>query len=154
MTKKYSSMSAFEIAKELGIGYTGDCNVVDHDGTFYETLNWERYGYSECVRFFRVSDDGDRLYVECATINRPDDLTDCYRCCGFDLIGGLLHGNGQEPFVPTPEVEIECTLAYWGVEVVEDFGGPYVQKFDDGTDEDKIWEAVSDWMNSLRGEQP
>lgn len=145
MTVLFSSFAAWDIAKRIGCGYTGDANPIDHGGTFYDVRDWERYGYASCVRFTRID---DTLHVECATVNRPSDLTDCYACCGFARRGDKLVASQGEIDI-TPEVEIECVLAYWGAEPVEDYSGRMVQRFAEETDEDDIWQAVSGWLSSL-----
>jgi hypothetical protein len=145
-----SDLSAFEIAKRLKCGFTGDCNPIDHNGTFYDTRDWAEYGYASCVAFTRLPDEGNgaTLLVECGTIHRPlteKELLECFATCGQsgDRIGR------------TPEVEIECVLAHWGFEVQEDFGGPYTQQFpedEDGCiDEDEVWQAIEGWLSGLGG---
>ena len=135
--EQLASMSAHDIAKQLGLGYSGDMNPIDHDGTFYETSNWQAYGYVSCLRFTRA--DG-HLWVEYGTINRADDMAECLRTIGAESADSV-------------EVEIEACLATWGAEVSDDFGGPYSQMFNenehDDIDESEVWDSVVGWLYGL-----
>jgi hypothetical protein len=42
--KQLRTRPAYEIAKQLGLGYTGDSSPIPHGGTFYETNNWNEHG--------------------------------------------------------------------------------------------------------------
>jgi hypothetical protein len=112
----------WQIAKDNRLEYSGDCNFIPHGGTFYETSNWEAYGYASCVR---ISESEGTLWVESGTINRPSkdcDLLAALQCSGFEFdndndLPGMVRQSGQESIELTPQIEIECLLGYWGAEV-------------------------------------
>jgi len=131
-------LSPWEIAQRLGIRYTGDMNPFDHDGTFYETSNWEKYGYACCVRI--ISADG-RRFSESATIHRPGDLAKCIESAGLDPELEL-----------NTEAEIESVLGYWGAETDEDFSGQYLHNFPDDVSERRFWKHCAGWILGLASE--
>jgi len=140
---KWEPLPAYAIADDAGCHYTGDVNVVDHDGTFYSIEHWEAYGYAECVRFYRCE---GRLYVECATINRPERGELVRMLSELDLDFEINEENRVH-------VEIVETLYHWGAETSEDFSGPFIQTFDadefGDVNESEVWPAVESWIRSL-----
>jgi len=137
---KMAEMSAHAIAAVLGLGYMGDCNVMDHDGYFYNTKHWEKDDYADCLAFTRA--DG-KLYVELGTIHREDDMDTCLQVIGYQ------HSLGK----PNVEVQIEACHATWGLETAEDFDGKFVQTFTPDEwgyiDEEPVWEAIKGWLFGL-----
>ena len=136
-----ADMNPWELAQQLStndctIQFTGDMNPFDHGGTWYETANWNRYGYSSCVR---MEDIEGRTLVSCGTINRleGDDMESAHRC-----------GGTPEEFRNTTVGEIEACLYYAGAEPVEDFSGRYERWFDEG-EESHAWEIALSWIMGL-----
>jgi len=83
--ERLASLSGWQIAKDLGLGYSGDCNAIDHGGFFYNPTHWDDWGYAEIVQFTPDGDwEGNRLRVERGTINRPDDLDAVFAQSGID----------------------------------------------------------------------
>lgn len=140
--KNLTSGSPLAIAKANRLDYYGDGSFVPHGGVFYETSNWEKYGYADCVR---VSEAAGTLRVESGTINKPsesEDLLSALNCCGFefdDENSNMVRQSGQAPINLTPQVEIESVLAYSGCEVdqTETF-----EERENGFDETAICRAV------------
>ncbi len=93
--KALRTRSPWEIASELGLRYSGDMNPIPHGGYFYNTHNWETYGYSEIVRF---QESEGVLYLETGTVVWDYDKT---------VI--------SDPV--TPEILIECVESCWGAEI-------------------------------------
>ena len=149
--KVLESMSPWDIAELLGVGFTGDMNPVDHGGTWYETRNWVEYGYASAVSMYRVY---NRLYVEFCTINKMD-LDAALRCCGWERCGeGKVRQEGTTDELDLcVEMEIECCLSYAGAETDEDFSGPYLRKFRPNKDgnlrEFRVWDEIKGWLESL-----
>ena len=81
--EKLSQMNPWDIAQHYGIGYSGDINVIEHEGLFYEYCNWVEWGYASCVEFWRHPEHSDRLVVSVGIINRPDDMSRAFNCCGI-----------------------------------------------------------------------
>jgi len=137
-----SALDAWTIAKRFNCDYTGDANPIDHDGTFYDFRDWQAHGYASCVRFTRIADDGDALTVECATINKPADMSSAFACCDVPI---------EER--DNVHAQIQACLGYMGAETLEDFSGPYVMRFapdsDGNIDEDKVWNSVRAWIANL-----
>jgi len=116
LVKRLIEDSPHEIAKDLGLCYTGDMNPYDHDGTFYSTADWADHDYAECLRLYRG--DGS-LFVERGVIHRPKYLTGCFDSAGLaidvDEDGKRIASAWRsESFPVTDEVEIECVLGHWG----------------------------------------
>lgn len=97
--KRLRTGNPWDIAKELGIRYSGDMNTIPHGGTYYETSNWEANGYCDFVRF---QESEGTLYVELGTANRPDDMLPALKCIGMD--------DSEES--DNMLVQIEACLAY------------------------------------------
>ena len=125
--KVLESDSPWEIAKDLGIHYTGDVNPFDHDGCFYELSNWKEYGYACVVRVMRY--DG-RIAWEAGTVNwtSPAHMEDAYRCCGVDADELTADSRAN--------AEVECLLAYSGMEVDSS------KEFDGEVKERKFWKSA------------
>lgn len=114
--KRFRDGNPRDIAQELGIHYAGDMNAIPHDGTFYETANWEKHGYANCVRIVSAE---NTLWVECGTINKSDDVDAILRSCGWELEDGVVvcPHSGDEVGELTAELLIEATRGYWGCDV-------------------------------------
>ncbi len=73
---------------EAGIcHYYGDCNPLDYDGAWYESANWDRYDYANCVRVTCLPDGpdgGKHLIVEKITINKPRDMKSALDSFGIE----------------------------------------------------------------------
>jgi len=108
------SGSPWEIAKDLGIHYTGDMSPIPHGGMFYNSHNWDRYGYADCVSIYEL--DG-KIFIECGTINKSDDLTNALACIG------------QSADTADILVQIEACESYDGYEVLQDFSGDYRKSY-------------------------
>lgn len=159
--ERLSSLAGWTLAEEIGCEFNGDCNYTDHNGYFYDVREWRRNGYASCVDFCRLADDDDALRVACATINRPDDPTElaaCLASCGwkYDGAGSALaivdEHSGEviaDEFDVMARVEIEACKGYQGAETQEDFGGPYVRRFEDGTEDAEILAEVFGWLEGL-----
>ena len=153
-----ASLAGWDLAKRLGCEFSGDCNYTDHDGYFYDVREWRRNGYASAVDFSRLADDEESLTVSCVTINRPDDLTGCLASCGWRYDGtgsaiAIVDDHSGEVIADDLDtmarVEIEACKGYCGAEPLEDFSGPYVQTFADGTDDETVLESIIDWLESL-----
>jgi hypothetical protein len=156
--EKMASLAGWDLAKELGCHFAGDCNYTDHNGYFYDAREWRRNGYAPIVNFCRVADDQDALRVECATVNRPDDMADCLKSCGWKYDGtgsaiAIVDDYSGEVIADELDVmarvEIEACKDYQGAETGEDFSGPYVQRFEDGTEDRAILKDVIGWIENL-----
>lgn len=117
--KKCADWHGWDIAKELGIGYSGDCNVIEHGGYFYSLRDWSRWGYASCVEFYMLWDEpGAILHVEAGTISRPDpeELSRIIQQSGinYEVDPRVLPPDGRMIY-PTA-LEIECARDYWGIE--------------------------------------
>ena len=123
--KALRTRSPWEIASELGLRYSGDMNPIPHGGYFYNTHNWETYGYSEIVRF---QESEGVLYLETGTINRPSNKSDAeILVVRFQESEGVLYLETgtvvwdydktviSDPV--TPEILIECVESCWGAEI-------------------------------------
>ena len=104
--KSLRTESPWEIAKRLGIHYSGDLNSIPHGGYYYETKNWESYGYCEFVRF---QESEGVLYVELGTVNRPNDMLPALKCIGME-------SNEDSD---DPHVQIEACMAYGHYDIDE-----------------------------------
>ena len=167
-----ASLAGWDLAKELGCEFSGDCNFIDHDGYFYDARDWDHYGYASCVAFSRIPEHGthwmdadNTLHVEACTINRPDSVTEraeCLASCGWryegegedlSIVDVGNHTNCGNVIADDPvvirRVEIEACKRHWGAEVQEDFGGPYVRRFDGETDDAAILAEVIGWLEGL-----
>ena len=104
------------IARRLGIGYTGDTNTIPHGGTYYNTHNWESLGYADCVNF--CSDDR-HTWVEIGTINKHGTIAEMVSHNGWKIENGIVYckHSGDEIGELSPEMEIELSLSYWGLDV-------------------------------------
>lgn len=158
--RQFSRLQSWVIADVLACHFTGDANCIDHNGTFYETANWDRYGYADCVRFLRLCDDGeDRLIVSCETINKEDDTDSVLSSSGWKLRqdeygqdeiycphDGSIVATGDS----VKHCIIDATMSHWGTEL-EDFSGRYEKVFsaEQCDNEDEIWDSVRGWLNSL-----
>lgn len=113
--KKLAEMDAWAIAEHFNLGYSGDMNVIEHGGYFYNLRSWEEYGYASCVEFW-WDHDRDAVVVECGTINKPSDLADCFRTCGWEIAGDQVICSHDKSVVGplTPDIEIECVHGHWG----------------------------------------
>jgi hypothetical protein len=155
---KLASLAGWDLAGQLGCQFSGDCNYTDHGGYFYDAREWRRNGYASAVEFCRLADDDDSLHVSCGSIPRPDSLSDCLASCGWKYDGtgsaiALVNESGEviTDLDIMARVEIESCRGHWGIEPQEDFGGPYVQRFEDGTEDAEILEAVIGWLEGLSG---
>ena len=127
------------IAKDLGLGYTGDMNAIPHGGIFYSTKDWAEYGEAECVR---IQESEGVLWVEHCAIDKPKhkEMVAALRSCGLE----------HEEDV-TPEMEIESAMWYCGPSHV---GFRYTFHSDNGKDwgefpEFQIWKAARPLILSL-----
>ncbi len=130
-------MNPWLLAQELGICYTGDMSPFDHGGTFYSIADWE-HGYASCVRFERVE---GRTLVEYGTINRCDD----------DMNAAHDYCDTPDEFRETVVGQVEACLFHGGVETAEDFGGRYLEWFDEDQ-ESAAWEQAINWIRGLSSE--
>ena len=152
-----ASLAGWDLARQLGCQFSGDCNYTDHGGYFYDSREWRRNGYAAAVEFRRIDDDENSLHVSCGTINRPNDISGCLASCGwrYDGTGSAIAIVDERGEVITDEldimarVEIDACRGHWGIEPQEDFGGPSSQRFPDGTDDSDILAAVIGWLTSL-----
>lgn len=148
--KRLRDGNPWDIAEELGIRYTGDMNAIPHDGTFYNTSNWEKYGYASCVRIIQSADN--TLWVECGEIHKYDDTDSILRSCGWELEGNMIvcPHSGDVVGELTAELLIEATLGHWGCDAGDS------QEFDENADgefpEWKIWQYARPHILSLARE--
>jgi hypothetical protein len=140
--------SPWEIAKRLGIGYFGDMNPFNHNGHFYSTADWAEYGYASCVR---ISHYDGLICAESGTIRKPDDLSDAFRCGGWERDDEDPSKLVQGGYVIdiTPDVEIECVMDYYGMEVDQDFTGDYRVTMPEDCNERTFWKSVIGWIRGL-----
>ncbi len=141
--QRIADMDAWNIAKEYGCHYSGDCSPIPHGGFFYDARDWEKYGYASIVEFWCDDDSReDTLIVECRTVNRPDDMESAFRCIGIEP------GN---PLRNDVHCQIEAVQSYQGSEPLEDFSGPFVKRFKlaDWPHEWRIWRSIDGWIRSL-----
>ena len=111
MTQKQfrlSRLSAHDIPRHMAkrghkIGYSGDVDMVDHDGVFY-SLDPDQ---CDCVSAGRIvsSDDGKR-WIEDLTVVLPSDLGKLAQALDC---GGLMDHDASEL---CPEMIIECLIGY------------------------------------------
>lgn len=139
MAEQLSSLDAWQIAERFDCCYQGDVNPIDHGGFFYEVRDWESYGYASIVEFW-VDPESDETVIECRTVNRPDDMQSLFDNCGMEF---------PAPDQLSAHVQIWLVQSANGSEPLEDFSGPYVQRFPEDTDEDAIWESVRGWIEQL-----
>lgn len=137
---KLASLSAWDIASEFGIHYSGDSNAIEHGGFFYNADNWEAYGYASCIEFWLDPDQEDTLIVSCGTINKPDDKEGAFRCCGIST---------DSPDTSNIHCQIDCVRNYCGIEpdAYQSFTRKY--KLSDWK-EWRIWKSVSPLLTELR----
>ena len=104
--ERLSSLSGWDIAKELGLSYFGDGNPITYGGTFYDPTHWDDWGYAPCVEFW-WDDDRDRLVVSPGTINKPDadDMASAYQICDV-----------PEEHRDNVNAQIEAVQLAWGAE--------------------------------------
>lgn len=114
-----SEMSPWDIAKLLGVHFTGDLSPFDHGGTFYDTSNWREHGYADCVSFW-TDPETDETVVECGTINRTDvdAALECYGLTAEDL-----REDNRDC------AEIESCLSHSGSETCDDMSGSLSWRF-------------------------
>lgn len=109
-----------EVASLLGIGYTGDTSAIPHGGAFYELSNWDNYGYAECVR---IQESEGTLWLECGTINKPNDIDEVLSSSGWKLddSGAVVceYDNSEVSSEFSTAMQIECVLSHWGMDVDE-----------------------------------
>lgn len=145
--KQLRDGSPWDNAKRLGIAYTGDSSTIPHGGTFYETKNWQQYGYAECLQF---CESEGTLWVERGTINRPSDIAPCLGSSGWvvNSEGQVVqeHNGDLVADEVTPELEIECVLGHWGMDV--DSTDTYIEK-DYSFPEFKIWQECREYLVNL-----
>lgn len=132
--KRFMDESPWTIAEEMGLHYMGDMNPFDHGGTFYNTANWEEYGYADCVVLEPY--EGQTL-VSCGTINKLDDMSSALECCSHDQ---------QDP--NNIHEQIYACQAYMGFETNEDFSGRYCESFPENNERDGMRQAWH-WVLSL-----
>ena len=133
-----SSLNGWELAEFFGCGYTGDCDPINHGGTFYDNRDWKEHGYASCVSFSQI--DG-KLLVESGTIHKPsneDDIASAHECC--DTPDELRDDVGAQ---------IEACLFYWGCETSCDFGGPYSRWFEERCDYNEDDDDDWDWIELM-----
>lgn len=114
-----NDVSAHAVAELLGLDYSGDRNL-EHGGFFYDSQNWESYGYADAVR---VSIDDGCIFIDIGTIIRPENMADALRCCRYSIdketgnivsdSGDIVAERGSEAF---RLCEIECCEADGGIE--------------------------------------
>lgn len=133
------------IAKEYGCYYSGDVNTIDHGGYFYETHNWDKYGYAEIVEFW-VDPDTNETVVDCGTVNKrkEEELTSALRA--YDMIVAI----GELPREKQIHTEIHALKSHWGYEVSEDFSGRYQKRFKERRSDEFIWQTVIGWIIALK----
>lgn len=135
--KKAMAMRPYELAKKLGIHYSGDVNPFNHGGMFFESKNWPVYGYAECVEFYQV---GNVTNVCCATINKLE---------GDDLLSALCCASVPDECHNNIEAIIYACYSYAGCELVEDFDGVHHESFDE-CQEFKAWNCALPHILNLR----
>lgn len=121
MPKKYKltikalrERSPWEIAKALGIEYTGDMNPVPHGGTFYSLWHWEKHDYADCVHF---SESEGTLWVEHSHVCRSlKQLPAAFKSWGWKISDGGVSDNHRGWTPITPQIEFEALLSYCGIE--------------------------------------
>lgn len=139
--RELATLSGWDLAEKIGCQFAGDMNYTDHGGYFYETKNWEKYGYAECVEFECYE---GRKVVTAATINKCEDMAQCLATIGLTLEDL----KSSEPEVRTL-VEIEACKATWGAEPTEDFTGEYKHSFPDDVKDHRILGKAIGWIESL-----
>ncbi len=133
-----ADMTPWDIARHLGIGYSGDMNPLEHGGFFYDHRDWDAWGYARCVEFWEDPDTGE-LVVQPGTIHRPDDMTSAFECCGISDIDDRNNVHCQ----------IECCRDYYGIEP-EGTAHPHLKVFRlESWKERNIWKSVRGWIDAL-----
>lgn len=138
--RRIASMNAWDIADEYGCSYSGDRSPIPHGGFFYDTRDWEEYGYASIVEFWLDSESGS-IVVECGTVNRPDDMESDFQCLGI---------GPDDPERNNIHAQIAACRYGSGIEPSEDFNGRYVKSFKlDDWKEWRIWRSVDGWIRQL-----
>lgn len=143
------SLSAWDIAERLGLGYSGDCNCLEHGGYFYSKSNWTDYGYASAVEFWH---EGDILHVTRGAIYKKDEcitdeaIADCY--------GSDYSPNGEELaagcFSRSMELEVDMCRSQWGIEPRD---GAQPKPFNlEAWKEERIWKIVLPHLVALAAE--
>lgn len=160
MSKKYRltikalrERSPWEIAKAMGIEYTGDMNPVPHGGTFYSLANWQKHDYADCVHF---SESEGTLWVEHSHVGRSEkQLPAAFKSWCWELQpDGVNVVAGNVWITLTPQIEFEALLSYCGIECPS---MRYTFKSDNGKDwgtfpEFQIFKAAKPLIESLQTE--
>ena len=142
--ERLSSLSGWDIAKELGLSYAGDADPIRHGGTFYDPTHWLDWGYAPCVEFW-WDDDRDRLVVSPGTINKPDadDMETAWQCVGMD--------DPDDDVRNTPAAQIEAARTAWGIEPND-----YVRSRSYNPDtwaEWRLWRSILPMLRAIASQQ-
>lgn len=133
-----ASLAGWDVAKLAGCDYSGDHDPIQHGGFFYETENWEKYGYANIVDFCLL-DDG-YLYVEQGTVNRPNDTA--------KLLTAIRNFCGEYVDVHNIHVQIDYCKGYNGYDHSE-YGPTRKYRLEDWPHEWRIWKSVYHVIESL-----
>jgi len=75
----------YKLASEGLVRYVGDKNLLGHGGAWIDISTWSSDEYASCVRL-TISDDGPSdgtlVYVEKLVINKPNNMSKVWECCG------------------------------------------------------------------------
>lgn len=137
-----ASLGAWEIARFYGCDYSGDCNPLEHGGYFYDSRNWEAYGYASCVEFWEDCEN-DCLVVQRGTINKPsnpEDMESAWQCIGIapdDENRSNIHA------------QIDAIRSYCGIEP-DGTSYPDLKNFRlEDWQEWRIWRSIDGWLRFL-----
>lgn len=135
--ERLASLSGWDVAKELGLSYSGDSDPIRHGGVFYDPSRWDDWEHAPAVEFW-WDDDSDRLMVSPGSINKPDadDMATAFRCCD---VPEEAQGN--------PEAQIEACRGAWGLE--PDDYEPTRSYDPDTWAEWRLWRSVLPMLRSI-----
>ena len=140
--ERIASMSSWDIAKHYGCSFSGDCNPIEHGGFFYDSRDWEAYGYASCVEFWDDHENGC-LIVQRGTIQKPsqpEDMNSAFRC-----IGMAVDDENRENI----HAQIEAVRYYCGIEP-DGTSYPDLKNFDlDQWQEWRIWRSIEGYIQPL-----
>lgn len=148
------------LACELGIGYTGDVDAIQHSGLFYDRSNWLDYGYASAVELLNHYDEDDGsplLLVTQGTINRGDDedwMRAAQRCAGdtqgWEECRAQVELDPNHPAgLEMVDREIEASLGYSGIEPAH-YHATRGYKTDTWRKEWRLWRSILPMILALQ----
>ena len=94
--KDLISMDPCAIAQPIiGLHYFGDVNFIPHGGLFFDTTNWDNYGYAEGIEI-EMFGDSNSVCLYDVTVNKLNEAEylEALRACGY-LLEERLDADGK-----------------------------------------------------------